>query len=254
MEFQGKVALVTGATSGIGRAAAVKLAARGAKVVVAGRRAQRGEDVVSEIRARGGEAIFVKADVTVRESVENLVAQAERHFGRLDLAFNNAGIPGDAFKLTADQSEESLDAVLETNLKGLWRCMKYEIPAMLKNGGGAIVNNSSDAGLCGSDLGISPYVASKHGVVGLTRAAAIEYARQGVRVNAVCPAVTRTEMLEPALRGPPEPLQAYIDAHIPLGRIAEADEVARAVLWLLSDEASFVTGQAVAVDGGALAK
>jgi NAD(P)-dependent dehydrogenase (short-subunit alcohol dehydrogenase family) len=251
--FEGKVFIITGGSSGIGRAAAVELAAEGASVVVGARREDMGENVVTKIRAQGGDAIFVRADVTDTASVENLVSCAVARYGRLDGAFNNAGIAGPAFVPTGQSSEAEWDRVMETNLKGVWRCMRYEIPEILKTGGGAIVNNSSDVGLVGSDLAIGAYVASKHGVVGLTRSAAIEYARQGLRVNAVCPALTDSEMLEPALAHPQE-LEKYVDARIPMGRIADASEIARTVLWLLSSDASFLTGQAIAVDGGALAK
>jgi NAD(P)-dependent dehydrogenase (short-subunit alcohol dehydrogenase family) len=251
--FEGKTAIVTGSTSGIGRAVALALGREGAQVVVSGRRAEKGEAVVADIRAAGGKAIFVRTDVGSMESVANLVAQTLRAYGELHLAFNNAGIPGDVLTPAAEQSEASWDAVLEINLKGVWRCMKHEIPAMLKVGGGVIVNNSSDAGLAGSDLGISAYVASKHGVVGLTRAAAIEYARKGIRINAVCPGITYSEMIEPGLANR-SAFDAYVDSHVPMGRIADAEEIASAVLWLLSGESSFVTGQAVAIDGGTRAK
>ncbi len=252
--FAHKVALVTGATSGIGRATALALAARGARVVVAGRRQLQGELVVEEIRAHGGDGFFIRVDVSSSASVEAMVRETIRRYDRLDLAFNNAGISGAAFLRTAEQTEENWDAVLNTNLLGVWRCMRSEIPLMLQAEGGAIVNTSSDVGLAGSDLGVSPYVASKHAVVGLTRAAAIEYAREGLRINAICPAITYSEMIEPALAAGADRLHDYVRARVPMGRIANASEVASAVLWLLSDEASFVTGQAVAVDGGVLAK
>jgi A-factor type gamma-butyrolactone 1'-reductase (1S-forming) len=254
VSFSGKVALVTGATSGIGQAVATALAKAGARVVVAGRRCDLGRAVAEEIGTVGGDAQFIESDVRSTESVSRLVKRTLAHYGALDLAFNNAGISGDSLKSLADHTEESWDAVLDTNLKGIWRCMQHEIPAMLQRGGGAIVNNSSQFGLAGSDLGISPYVASKHGVVGLTRCAAIEYARHGIRVNAICPSLTRTAMLAPAFEYGEEALNAYVSAHVPLGRIANAQEIAAAVLWLLSGEASFVTGQSVAIDGGALAQ
>jgi A-factor type gamma-butyrolactone 1'-reductase (1S-forming) len=250
--FADKVAVVTGASSGIGKAAALEFAAAGAAVVVAARRSTLGEDVVAQIRSRGGEAWYVHTDVTRPESVEQLVRSALARYGRLDFAFNNAGIPGQILKPAAEHTEESWHDVIATNLTGVWLCMKHEIPAMLRGGGGVIVNNASDVGLTASDLGIAPYVASKHGVIGLTRSAAIDYARQGVRVNAVCPGMTYSEMLEPALRDPGA-LDEWVNARVPMARIAEAVEIARAVLWLCSPASSFVTGHALAVDGGGLA-
>jgi NAD(P)-dependent dehydrogenase (short-subunit alcohol dehydrogenase family) len=254
MDFSTRVVIVTGGTSGIGRATAEAFAAAGARVVIGARRVTLGQQLVERIVAAGGEASFVRTDVTVRTEVASLVTHALDRHGRLDYAFNNAGIAGEAFKPTAQQSEASWDAVLSTNLKGVWNCMQYEIPAMLRSGGGAIVNNASDVGLAGSEIGIAPYVASKHGVVGLTRSAAIEYARQGIRVNAVCPGFTHSEMSEPAVRQARDEIHEYIDARVPMGRIADAREVAEAVLWLCSDASSFVTGHALPIEGGVLAR
>lgn len=252
--FEGKVAIVTGATSGIGYEVALQLAGRRAKVVVAGRRIEKGEEAVAEIRRRGGEAVYVRTDVSDPVSVRELVERSVSHYGRLDLAFNNAGIPGTAMKRLAEQSDENWDEVIAVNLSGVWACMRHQIPQMLRNGGGAIVNNASYLGLAAAEYGVSPYVASKHGMIGLTRTAAVEYARQGIRVNAVCPGFTRTEMMGPALAAPDGAFAAFLDATVPMGRVAGPEEVAGAVLWLLGPEASYVTGHALVVDGGRLAK
>lgn len=253
--FEGKVAIVTGATSGIGRSVAIQLAEQGAKVVVAGRRRDKGEQVTSHIRRAGGNALYVCTDVSQRASVENLLMHTIQEYGRLDCAFNNAGIPGDAFLSTAEQRDQAWDAVINTNLKGVWMCMQYEIAEMLKCGGGSIVNNASYLGLVGAEFGVSPYVASKHGVIGLTRTAALEYATQGIRVNAICPGMTRTEMMKPALEEPQDgSFAAFVDAAIPMRRVAQPEEIARSVLWLLSGEASYVTGEALVVDGGLVAR
>ncbi len=252
-EFEGKVVVVTGGTSGIGRATATAFAAAGGTVVIAGRRADLGEEVVSEIRSSGGSALFMHTDVRDRESVRRMIAATVRLYGRLDCAFNNAGIAGENFRATADQDEETWREVFETNVTGVFLCMKYEIPEMLRTGGGAIINTGSIFSLVGAEFGIAPYVASKHAVLGLTRAAALDYARKGIRVNAICPGITRSQMTAPALEADPHGFMLNVDRSVPMGRIAEAQEIARAVLWLCS-EASFVTGQALCVDGGWLAK
>jgi A-factor type gamma-butyrolactone 1'-reductase (1S-forming) len=250
--FRDKVALVTGATSGIGKAAAIEWAREGARVVVSGRRTEKGDAVAREIRSEGGEAVYVPADVTDAASLVALVAATVARYGGLDYAFNNAGIGGDNFKPAAEHTLENWTAVMATNLTGVWLAMKYEIPEMLKRGKGAIVNTASFYGLSGSDFGIAPYVASKHGVVGLTKTAGIEYARKGIRINAVCPGFTMTELIEPALEHAPDQLMADIDRRVPLGRIAEAREIARAVLWLASDDAAYMTGQTLSIDGGVI--
>jgi len=248
--FRDTVALVTGATSGIGKAAALEWAKEGAKVVVAGRRSDKGEAVAREIREAGGEAIYVAADVTQEKSIAAMVAATVERYGRLDYAFNNAGTPGENFKTVAEQTRASWDAVIATNLTGIWLSMKYQIPEMLKAGRGAIINTASNFALVGSDFGIAPYVASKHGVVGLTRSAGLEYARKGLRINAVCPGFTLTELVEPALEHARDQFMADIDRRVPMGRIADAREVAQAVLWLASDDASYMTAQTLSVDGG----
>ncbi|MBM3132233.1 MAG: SDR family oxidoreductase [Chloroflexi bacterium] len=243
----GKVALVTGGASGIGRAAALLLAREGAKVVVADLSVEGGEESVRMVKASGGEAIFVRVDVSDSRQVEAMVGKAVSTFGRLDCAFNNAGVEQSLVPL-ADCPEEEWERIIRVNLKGVWLSMKYEIPRMLKQGGGSIVNTSSVAGLVGGPLN-SAYVASKHGILGLTRAAALEYASARIRVNAVCPGITRTPMID-LLTGGNAGIEAVIIGMHPIGRAAHPDEIAAAAVWLCSDEASFVTGHALAVDGG----
>ncbi len=248
--LEGKVGLVTGGTSGIGRDTAVLFAKAGAKVVVAGRREQAGEETVELIRAAGGDGLFVKADVSKASEVETLVHKVVERFGHLDLAFNNAGIEG-VWVPIVQQSEEDWDQTIDINLKGVWLCLKYEIIQMLKQGtGGAIVNMASVTGLVGS-AGAAAYTASKHGVMGLTKAAALETARNGIRINAVCPAVVETSMAE-RLFGPPLVHKKVMSYH-PMGRFGKPSEVAEAVAWMCSDHASFMTGQSLVLDGGFLA-
>jgi NAD(P)-dependent dehydrogenase (short-subunit alcohol dehydrogenase family) len=251
--FKGKVAIVTGATSGIGRATAQALAKEGAQVVIAGRRTSLGEELTAELRALGHEAMFVSLDVRDPQSIARMVERTVRHYGRLDIAVNNAGIGG-ARQSVADYPIDVWDEVMTVNLKGVWLCMKYQIPQLLRSGGGAIVNVSSDMGLVAAPFGISAYVASKHGVVGLTRAAALEYAAQSIRINAVCPALTDTDMMSYAKQNHPEHLAMYIDSHIPMKRVSTPDEQAQVILWLCSPASSFITGHALPVDGGVLAK
>jgi NAD(P)-dependent dehydrogenase (short-subunit alcohol dehydrogenase family) len=249
-ELQGKVAIVTGGTSGIGRDTAILFAKAGAKVVVAGRRETEGNATVELIRAGDGDALFVKTDVSKAADVEALVRKTVEKFGRLDVAFNNAGTEGAMIPI-AEQSEEQWDRTIATNLKGVWLCLKHEIRQMLKQGGaGAIVNMASVAGLIGS-AGLATYCASKHGVIGLTKAAALETARSGIRVNVVCPAVIETAMGE-RLFGQPEIGKWVLGLH-PIGRYGKPMEIAEAVLWMCSDRASFMTGQSLVLDGGFLA-
>jgi NAD(P)-dependent dehydrogenase (short-subunit alcohol dehydrogenase family) len=245
--LEGKVALVTGGSSGIGRASALAFAREGAKVIVADVDAEGGEETVRTIKENGGEAIFIKVDVSKAVEVEALIKKAIRTCGRLDCAHNNAGIVGTGAP-TADCTEDNWDRTINVNLKGVWLCMKYEIPQMAKHGGGAIVNTSSLGGLVGT-RGRPAYVASKHGVIGLTKAAALEYAKAGIRVNAVCPGHIRTPMVEYITGGDPQ-AQAERIALIPLKRMGTPEEIAEAVVWLCSDAASFVTGHAMSVDGG----
>jgi NAD(P)-dependent dehydrogenase (short-subunit alcohol dehydrogenase family) len=245
----GKVVVVTGASSGIGRAAALALAAEGARVALGARRLAEGEETARLVREAGGEAVFVETDVRHSDQVQRLIQTAVDRWGKLDCAFNNAGVEGDMFVPTADYSESTWEQVIAINLTGVFLSMKYEIRHMLQHGGGAIVNMSSVAGLVGGPVGIA-YYASKHGVVGMTRAAAIEYGKLGIRVNAVCPAVIETVM---AHRGFDQMWERLAGMH-PIGRIGKAGEVADSVVWLCSDRASFVTGHALPVDGGRLAQ
>lgn len=251
--FEGKVALVTGASSGIGKVTAIEFAKAGAKVVLAARRVEESQQVVKEIKAEGGEAIFVQTDVTRQDSIIALVNRTVETYGRLDCAFNNAGIAGDVFTATADHTEENWDAVMNTNLKSVFLCMKHEITQMLKQGGGTIVNNSSAYGLRSSTVGHAPYAVSKHGMIALTKTAAHEYAAKGIRINAVCPGWTHSEVVDAALDAYPD-LHKFISEIVPMQRVADSVEIARVVLWLCSDEASYITGQALAPDGGWTAK
>jgi len=248
-ELQNKVALVTGGTTGIGRDTAVLFANAGAKVVVSGRRETEGKETSNLIRAAGGDGLFVKSDVSKPSDVQSLVQKTVEKFGRLDIAFNNAGIEGKWVPLI-EQSLEDWDAVIDINLKGTWLCLKYEIQQMLKQGGGGtIVNMSSVAGLMGA-AGAGVYCASKHGVIGLTRTAALEYAAHGIRVNAVCPAVIETAMSDRAFADP-EANKRVLALH-PIGRFGKPMEVAEAVLWLCSSKSSFMTGHYIVLDGGML--
>jgi NAD(P)-dependent dehydrogenase (short-subunit alcohol dehydrogenase family) len=245
--FDSKVVLVTGGNSGIGQATALAFAKKGAKVIVAARRVSEGKATVAMIKETGGEAHFVQTDVAKATEVEALIAACITKYGGLDYAVNNAGIGGTAFIPAAEYEEEIWDNVIDINLKGVWLCMKYEILEMLKRGQGAIVNMSSVAGLKGGRIGVA-YYASKHGVIGLTKAAAIEYAAQGLRINAVCPAVIKTPMTDPFFDD--KDMTATVTAMHPMGRVGRPEEVASTVLWLCSEDASFVTGHAHPVDGG----
>ena len=247
----GKVALITGGSSGIGRATAQIFAREGAKVVVADVGVEGGEETVRLIQAAGGEAVFIKTDVAQAADVEAMVKKAVDTYGRLDCAFNNAGIEG-VVKPTVEYGEADWDRVLAINLKGVWLCMKAELQHMLKQGSGAIVNTASVAGLVGLS-GFSAYVAAKHGVNGLTKTAALEYAKAGIRVNAVCPGAIRTPMFERGVRDNPG-IEEQVVAMEPIGRMAAPAEVGEAVVWLCSDAASFVTGLPMAVDGGWVAQ
>ncbi len=247
-----KVVLITGGSSGIGKAAALAFAKEGARVSVAARRIPEGEETVSQIKEAGGEAIFVQTDVSKVPQVQALVEKTVKEYGRLDYAFNNAGIEGPHFVSTTDYSEEDWDQLMDINLKGVWLCMKYAIPHMLEQFKGAIVNMSSVTGLIGGRSG-APYCASKHGVIGLTKAAALEYATQGIRVNAVCPAVIETDMAERLFFSKPEIAERVKGFH-PMGRTGTAEEVAEVVVWLCSDAASFITGHALPIDGGMIAQ
>src|SRR5438477_7959628 len=250
-EFEGKVAMITGGGSGIGRATALAFAREGAKVVIGNRNVERGEETVSMIRKAGGEAKFKRTDVLVAAEIEALVEHTMKTYGRLDLAFNNAGVEGDV-KPLIEQTEANYDAVMDVNVKGVWLSMKYEIPRMLKQGGGAIVNCSSVAGLVGFP-GFAIYIASKHAVIGLTKTAALEYSAQGIRINAVNPAVIDTEMVD-RWAASMNMKRDDLNTFHPIGRIGRVEEVAEAVLWLCSGKASFVTGHSLIVDGGFTAR
>ena len=246
----GKVALVTGAAAGIGRASALVFAREGARLVVSDVDERGGRETAEQIVAAGGEALFVRADVSRDDDCVALVRAAVERFGRLDCAFNNAGIEG-RLASTTDCDDENWGRTLAVNLTGTWLCMRVELRQMLAQGGGAIVNMSSVAGLVGfADL--PAYVASKHGVIGLTRTAALEYAKQNVRINAVCPGVIRTAMIDRVTGREPARERAFV-AMEPLGRMGEPSEVGEAAAWLCSPRASFVTGHALAVDGGFVA-
>lgn len=243
--FKDKVFIVTGSTFGIGKSTAIAFAKRGAKVVLSDWQAD--EDTEKIIKENGGDAIFVKCDVSKEEDVKNMVAKTVAHYGRLDYAFNNAGIEGTPSPAT-ECTNDNWDKTININLKGVWYCMKYQIPEMLKTGGGSIVNNASIAGLVGFG-GIPAYVASKHGVVGLTKNVALDYAKQNIRVNAVCPGVIHTPMVERFTGGDPAALKQLV-AGKPMERVGQPEEIAETVVFLCSNAASFITGQAIAVDGG----
>ena len=245
--LSGQVALVTGAGAGIGRAAALAFSREGCKVVVSDIDAAGGEATVEQIRAAGGEARFIRCDVTRDAEVRALMEGCTAAYGRLDYAVNNAGVEFEKGKL-ADGTESEFDTIMGVNVKGVWLCMKHEIPIMLAQGGGAIVNTSSVAGL-GAAPKMSIYAASKHAVIGLTRSAAIEYGKKNIRINAVCPAVIDTDKFRRAAAADPRKAQLVLAVH-PVGRIGKVEEVAAAILYLCSDAAGFTTGIALPVDGG----
>nr|WP_242038713.1 SDR family oxidoreductase [Chroococcidiopsis sp. [FACHB-1243]] len=243
MMLKNKVALVTGGTSGIGRATAIAMGAAGAKVVFSGRRDAEGEQTAKMIRETGAECLYVHSDVTNEAEVQALVEKTIATYGRLDCGFNNAGIES-PFKLLHEQSIEHFDTIMSINVRGLFLCMKYEIQQMLKQGAGAIVNTSSTTGLIGYP-GTAPYTASKHAVMGLTRSAALDYAKQGIRINAVNPGAIATEMID-RLGFTADDVAPIV----PMGRIGQVAEIAQAVVFLCSDAASYITGQSFVVDGG----
>jgi NAD(P)-dependent dehydrogenase (short-subunit alcohol dehydrogenase family) len=247
--FKNKVAIVTGGTSGIGRATAIAFAKKGAKVAVVDW--IESNETVNLIKDLGGEAIFIKCDVSKTTDVKAMVEKTIAAFGRLDYAYNNAGIEG-ASAPTHECTEENWDKTIGINLKGIWLCMKYEIPEILKQGKGAIVNCASVAGLVGF-AGLPAYVASKHGVIGLTKTAALECAKLGIRVNVVCPGVIQTPMIDRLTGKTKEAIEQFTGLE-PVGRFGQPEEIANAVVWMCSDEASFVTGHAMAVDGGFVAQ
>lgn len=248
--LNGKVVIVTGASSGLGEAVALKFAQAGAKVVVAARREDKGQMVVKQIETLGAEGLFIKTDVTKRADIEALIDGTVAKFGRLDCAVNSAGIMGPVMVPVAEIEEEAWDELMNTNLKSVWMCMKYEILAMLKQGKGSIVNISSIYGFKPADLGHAPYCTSKFGVIGLSKSAAVDYAQQGIKVNVVCPGYARSGMADPDVAAKPEKLEAIISRHSAMNRLGEPAEVAEAITWLCSDEAGFVNGAVLPVDGG----
>jgi len=249
--LQGKVVLVTGGGSGIGRATSILLAKEGAKVMIADYVPEGAERTVKMIKEAGGEANCIAADVSVTSQVEMMVGKTVATYGRLDCAFNNAGIEGKMVD-TAEYPEDVFDRIIAINLKGVWLCMKYEIPQMLKSGGGAIVNAASGAGLVGVAQ-LSAYNASKHGVVGLTKTAALEFAQKNIRVNCVCPGLINTPMVARMVDSGGMNEQEFIAAE-PVGRMGRPEEIGEGVVWLLSEAASFVTGHAMSIDGGFVAR
>ena len=246
-----KVVLITGATSGIGKATALKFGAAGAKVVVSGRRESEGSAVVDAIKSGGGEATFVRADVAVEDDIKNLVAKTVETYGRLDVAFNNAGVEH-AAPIT-DEDQAAYQRIFDINVWGVLASMKHEVPAMLESGGGSIINTSSIAGHIGMP-GAATYIASKHAVEGLTKTAALEYAQQGIRVNAVAPGGIATDMIDRFAGEEGSEMREGLAQMHPIGRLGESDEIADAVLFLASDGASFVTGESLKVDGGWVAQ
>lgn len=245
--FDNKVALVTGGSFGIGKATAIAFAKRGAAVIVADCVEDAQQETMNEIKNAGAKGMFVKCDVSNSDEVKNLFEKAIERFGKIDYAFNNAGIEGETAN-THECSEANWDKTIGVNLKGVWLCMKNEISYMLKNGGGSIVNCASVAGLNGF-AGLPAYVATKHGIVGLTKTAALEYAKENIRVNAVCPGVIHTSMID-RMTGNDKEVEKQFTAMEPIGRMGTPEEVAEAVIWLCSDAASFITGVAMPVDGG----
>ena len=250
-KFENKTVLVTGGTSGLGRAICLEFAKHGANVVLAGRREKEGNDTLRLIRELGVRGLFTKTDISKSEDVKNLIQSALDTFGNLDFAINNAGIYGKAAFLSKYE-EEDWDSVINTNLKGTFLSMKYELSAMLPKKSGSIINIASVNGLVSMPYGVSAYAASKHGILGLTKTAALEMAGRGIRVNALCPGGIKTEMLEGVFRASPEPSEAekgFLSLH-PMRRFANPEEIAKACVWLSSEEASYITGASIPIDGG----
>jgi len=249
MMMDRKVAIVTGGNSGIGRATAIALAREGAKVTVAARRASEGEETVRLVKEAGSDAIFVKTDVAIENDVRSLVEKTVDTYGKLDYAVNNAGI-GEKMTPLVEQTSEKFDQIMNTNVRGVWLSMKYEIPMMIKNGGGAIVNTSSGAGLVGFPQ-MPVYIASKHAVLGLTKSAALR--QSGIRINAIAPGGVETDMLMQTVGDDHQFLETFRSMH-PIGRIGRPEEIANTIVWLLSDKASFVLGHTLLVDGGIVSR
>lgn len=250
--LKNKVVIVTGAAAGLGKVSAMAFACEGAKVIVADIDSDGGQKTVQSIKENGGEAVFVKTDVTKESDVKAMVEKAVETYGRLDCAHNNAGLEEARTPLT-ECTEDQWDRILNVNLKSVFLCMKYEIPHMVKGGGGAIVNMSSSVGLKGSPQ-LPSYCAAKHGVNGITKSAALEYAKAGVRINSVCPGGMRGTPMYNRITGATPDIAALVAQVVPLGRDAEPEEVADAVLWLCSDRAAMITGSPISVDGGIVPK
>lgn len=246
-KMQDKVILITGGSSGMGRATAVLFAKEGARVVIASRGEERGNQALQEIKRLGGEGIFVKADVSKEDQVEAMVDKTVSEYGHLDFAFNNAGVEGKGARL-AKETMDMWNNIMEINLKGVWLCMKYEILQMLRQGSGVIINNSSTSGLGGAPR-LTIYSASKHGVIGLTKGAALEYISDNIRINAICPGIIKTPMHDERLETTPG-LEKIMLSMIPMGRFGKPEEVASAVMWLCSDDAAYVTGSTFLMGGG----
>jgi len=249
--LKNKSILITGGSSGLGAAAAILMAKDGAKIAIAARRRPESEEVVRKIEATGGEAMFIEADVTQRADVERMVEEVVKRYGHLDCAVNNAGVNQTPLVAVADIEEEDWNTTIGVNLTGVWLCMKYEIRAMLKSGGGSIVNVSSIYGQKPSDIGHSAYSASKHGVIGLSGSAAVDYAKDGIRVNSVCPGFCHSEMVDPEFEAQPELARSLLKRHSAAERLGTSDEAAEAMAWFCSDASSFVSGATLTVDGGA---
>jgi NAD(P)-dependent dehydrogenase (short-subunit alcohol dehydrogenase family) len=246
-----KVAVITGGATGIGKSTAMLLARKGIKVVISGRREAEGQKAIEEIRAQGGDASFIAVDVDNETQVSEMIGFAVKKYGRLDLAVNNAGISNET-KTIGDSDPAKFQAMLQTNVMGVYLCMKYEIQQMLNNGGGSIVNLASIAGLNGIPYA-GPYAATKHAVVGLTKSGALDYATQNIRINAVAPGAIKTDIIAGSIaQGQYD--EATISAMHPMARMGNPDEIAHGIAWLLSDEASFVTGHILSIDGGFQAK
>jgi NAD(P)-dependent dehydrogenase (short-subunit alcohol dehydrogenase family) len=246
-----KVAIITGGSSGIGRSTAIALAKERVKITVAARRAKEGEETVRLVKEAGSEVIFVKTNVAKEDDVRSLIEKSVKTYGRLDYAFNNAGIEETMTPLV-DQTSDIFDQIMNVNVKGVWLCMKYEIPEMIRNGSGAIVNTSSGAGVIGFPQ-MPIYIASKHAVLGLTKSAALEYAKSGIRINAVAPGGVETDMVERLTKHNKQWRETLRSMH-PIGHNADPKEIANAVVWLLSDKASFVLGHTLLVDGGLVSR
>lgn len=244
----GKNIIITGGTSGIGKTSAIKLAENGANLIICGRNEEKGAEAIQEITEHSGKVTFVRCDVTNKKEVDNLFKLALSELGSIDCLFNNAGIEGQIASFE-DSTEDNWDRVINTNLKGIWYCMKNAITHMVSNGKGNILNMSSTSGLVGNGFGMTAYAASKFAIIGLTKSAALEYAKQNIRINALCPAFVETPMIDAICEENPK-LKRRFETCQPIGRMAKPEEIANAVLYLFSDESSFITGTSFIIDGG----